>query len=135
MLRDGVRNQPSGDIRRPLAITLLMALAAGCGSTVTPQHSQAVAKVQDLGGQINFKRGGYEVDLRNTAVADKDLACLKDITNLKNVNLVGTRVTDQAIEHLKPIATLEFVWINRTFITREGAAELQKALPKADVER
>ena len=127
-------NRPFGR-RVPLGLSLLLALAAGCGSAASPEHTQALAKVQNIGAQINLKRGGYEVDFRDTGVEDDDLTCLKDIANLKNVNLVGTHVTDAGIEHLKPITTLEFVWLNRTIVSRDGAAALQKALPNADVQR
>jgi hypothetical protein len=122
---------------RALAPTLVclvaIAVLPGCSGT-SPEHKQALAKVQDLGGRVNIKRGGYEVDFTRTAVEDKDLANLKHIANLKNVDLQGTRVSDEGIVHLREIATLEMVDLRRTNVTGEAVADLRKALPKANIE-
>ena len=89
--------------------------------------------ISELGGRVNFKRGGYEVDLTKTPVEDKDLAHLKQIPNLKNVDLQGTRITDAGLAHLGGIETLELVYLQRTIITPEGLEQFKKSLPKAEV--
>ena len=116
-------------------VACLCLAAAGCGSAITPEHTKAVAHMQELGGKVNLKRGGYEVDLRNTEVTDDDLADLKHIVNLKNVDLRGTLVTDAGLEHLRPITTLEFINLERSATTKEGIEKLRQALPNADVSR
>ncbi len=121
-----------------LAVAWLAAFALvgswmGCGAGVTEEQKAAMSRISELGGRVNFKRGGYEVDLQKTPVEDKDLAHLKQIPNLKNVDLQGTRIGDAGIEHLKGIDTLELVYLQRTVITPEGLAELKKALPKAEI--
>ena len=122
--------------RSAVGVMCLMLLGgqAGCGKGVTPEQQSAMTKFQDLGGRVNLKRGGYEVVLINTAVRDSDLAQLKDIANLKNVDLQGTAVTDEGIQHLHGIETLEFVYLQRTGCTREGVEALKKSLPKAEVQ-
>jgi hypothetical protein len=105
----------------------------GCGAGVTEEQKAAMARISELGGRLNFKRGGYEVDLQKTPVEDKDLAHLKQIPNLKNLDLQGTRIGDAGLEHLKGIDTLELVYLQRTVISPEGLADLKKALPKAEI--
>jgi hypothetical protein len=116
-----------------LAVFSLASSWMGCGAGVTEEQKAAMARIAELGGQVNFKRGGYEVDLKKTPVEDKDLAHLKQIPNLKNLDLQGTRIGDAGIEHLKGIDTLELVYLQRTVITREGLEELKKSLPKAEI--
>jgi hypothetical protein len=114
---------------------LAAVLAAGCGSAITPEHTKTVTRMQELGGKVNLKRGGYEVDMRNTEVTDDDLADLKHVANLKNVDLRGTRVTDAGLEHLRSITTLEFVNLERSATSKEGVEKLRQALPNAEVTR
>ncbi len=111
----------------------LFLTVGGCGQAVSPEQQQAITKIQDLGGRVNFKHGGYEVDLKGTPVEDPDLECLKHIAKLKNLDLEGTRVTDKAIPHLRAIASLEIVMLQRTQISADGREALKKALPAADV--
>src|SRR5260221_5324572 len=117
-------DSPSIAIRRRRAVgvvcLMLLGVLTGCGKGATPEQQNAITKYQDLGGRVNLKRGGYEVVLVNTAVRDSDLAQLKDIPNLKNVDLQGTTVTDEGLQHLQGIETLEFVFLQRTGCTREG---------------
>jgi hypothetical protein len=60
---------------------------------------------------------------------------LQKITNLKNVDLGQTRITDRGLEHLKPIESLEYVILTGTTVTPEGVDDLRKALPNADVRK
>ncbi len=92
-----------------------------------------MTRISELGGRVNFKRGGYEVDLTQTPVEDNDLVHLKQIPNLKNVDLQGTRISDEGLEHLRPISTLEIVYLQRTIVTRDAVENLKKSLPKAEV--
>jgi len=115
-----------------LCTTLALAGCSGAGSG-SDEQKQAIMKLQDVGGRVNFKRGGYEVDLTNTGVADADLAPLSKIANLKNIDLQGTQVSDDGLVHLQSITSLEYVFLQRTQVSAEGAANLQKTLPKAEV--
>ncbi|MBI3837253.1 MAG: hypothetical protein HY288_04870 [Planctomycetia bacterium] len=121
--------------RRLFVLPCLLALGAfgGCGGMPSAEQKEAMAKIQDLGGRVNFKRGGYEVDLNKSAVENKDLAQLAKIPNLKTVDLDSTRVGDEGLHHLEAISSLEFVSVRRTAVTREGIANLKKALPNAEV--
>lgn len=116
-----------------LLASLLVGLLAGCGNPVSPEQLEAMSKLQALGAHINVKRGGYEVELNETAVVDRDLVHLQKIVNLKNVDLTGTRITDRGLEYLKPIESLEYIILTGTMVTPEAVDELRKALPNADV--
>jgi hypothetical protein len=123
--------------RGALLLTMvgMLVQSMGCGGGVPPEQKAAMARIAELGGRVNFKRGGYEVDLTKTPVENKDLAQLKQIPNLKNIDLQGTRVGDEGIEHLQSIDTLELVYLQRTVVTPEGAERLRKSLPNAEVSR
>ncbi len=118
-----------------LAWVLVSLSPAACGTAITPEQTQAIAQVQALGGKVNFKHGGYEVDLTGTPVEDQDLACLKHIAKLKNLDLQGTRITDNAIPHLQAIETLELITLQRTEITAQGVATLKKSRPNVVFDR
>jgi hypothetical protein len=124
---------PSG--WRWFALACLLALGAfgGCGATVSAEQKEVIAKIQDLGGRVDYKRGGYEVDLTKSAVENQDLALLTKIPNLKILDLGGTRVSDEGMQHLYAISSLEQVSVRRTAVTHEGIANLKKALPKVEV--
>ena len=117
-----------------LACCFSAAVAVGCGG-VSPEQKQALQRVQELGGRVNVKRGGYEVDLTKSPVEDKDLVVLKDISNIKTLNLSGTRVTDAGLAHLTVLTSLEFLDLRTTTTTPQGAEGLKKALPNVDIRR
>jgi hypothetical protein len=130
------RAAPAGHARHRAAWSALLLLAclAGCGGTGSPEQKQALAKVQQLGGKVNFKRGGYEVDLSRAAIGPGDLAELKHIANLKNVVLQSTPINDTAIPHLQGITTLEYIDLRRTAISPTGIESLKKSLPNAQID-
>jgi hypothetical protein len=115
--------------------TLVAACTGGCGANVSPEHTAAIAKIQGLGGDVNYKRGGYEVVWSGEAITNDDLAHLKNISNLKSLDLRGTRITDEGLVHVETISTLEFVNLQRTGVTAEAADRLRKKLPNTDVRR
>jgi hypothetical protein len=121
-----------------VCLTLVAALVAatgGCGSGASPEHKAAISKIQELGAEVNFKRGGYEVVWSGDEITNDDLANLKKISNLKSVDLRGTPITDEGLVHVESITTLEFINVQRTSVTAEAADALRKKLPNTDVRR
>jgi hypothetical protein len=116
-------------------VAALFAGVAGCGSSVSPEHTAAISKIQELGADVNFKRGGYEVVWHGAEITNDDLANLKKISNLKSVDLRGTPITDEGLVHVETITTLEFISLQRTAVTAEAADALRKKLPNTDVRR
>jgi hypothetical protein len=135
MSRSNNQTVRTSAIARAMAAACLIALGAagGCGAKISPEQKAAMTKIQDLGGNVNFKNGGYTVDLTKTPVEDKDLADLKAFSNLKILRLQGTQITDEGLVHLQSIGSLEFINLERTIATRAGVESLKKALPNADV--
>ena len=58
---------------------------------------------------------------------------LKGLTNLKELRLNATQVTDAGLVHLKGLTKLEERYLSGTQVTDAGVAELKKALPKCDI--
>src|SRR5262245_22929053 len=105
-----------------LLLATLLVTSAGCSTAPSPEQKKAMRKLQSVGGRVNFSRGGYEVDLRNSAVQDHDLAYLHDIENLKSVLLSGTHITDAGLEELYTLTTVETIDLTRTFAHPEAVA-------------
>lgn len=55
---------------------------------------------------------------------DSDLARIRTWTELVELNLMGSRITDQGLVHLQDMQKLEFVWLSHTGITDRGLPHL-----------
>ena len=73
--------------------------------------------------------------MTKTPVEDKDLVHLRKIPNLKTLDLRGTHVTDDGLDNLAAIDSLEFVTLQQSGVSPEGVERLRKALPKAEITR
>jgi hypothetical protein len=62
-------------------------------------------------------------------VTDRDLVVLNQFANLRSLNLRGANVTDDAVELLEEIWSLEELDVSDTQISASGAAKLRSALP------
>src|SRR5208282_545060 len=88
-----------------LVVVLLAGLpAAGCHRT--GRSEAAVEVIQKLGGKMQTDdalpdKPVVMVDLRNTAVSDDQLKCLKQLPELRVLVLDGTEVGDGGLEALK----------------------------------
>jgi hypothetical protein len=72
--------------------------------------------------------------LSGTKVTDVGLKELAKIPRLKQLNLSGTGVTDAGLKHLAGMKGLTHLHLgSETKVTKEGVAELKKALPKCEV--
>jgi hypothetical protein len=111
----------------------LVLAVAGCGQGPSPEQTKALADIHQLGGKVNFDSGGYEVDFRGSQVENDDLAGLKHIANLKNVDLRGTRISDAGLVHLEGLKTLDRLYLTRSLATEAGAEKVRKALPNTKV--
>ncbi len=71
--------------------------------------------------------------LERTGITGAGLAHLKDLKSLEYLNLYGTEVGDAGLESLKPLANLKHIYLWQTKVTPSGVADLQKALPGAEI--
>jgi len=60
---------------------------------------------------------------------------IKELTNLKSLNLSQTKVADEGLEHLQGLAKLQTLYLRSTQVTDAGIAELKKALPKCQIRK
>ena len=116
-----------------MALTALALI--GCGAGLSDEHKRAAQRVQELGGQVNYERGGYEVSLNGTGVENADLAVLKNIPNLKHLDLRSTHIDDEGIVHLAQLTTLRDLQLSRTQVSRDGFEKLKQSLPDTYIER
>jgi hypothetical protein len=131
--RDGSLHATALRWQRLTLACLLAGLVAGCGNPMTPEQKEAFVKFQSMGGRVNFRSGGYELDLTNSPVSDEDLVNLQKISNLTILKLAGTSITDAGLEHLRSIKTLKYVELPRGSVTAAGVESLKKSLPNAQV--
>jgi hypothetical protein len=108
--------------------------AEDVGLPITPAEKTAVEKLQKQGVlamRLAQSTNLLRVDFthQKEAVKDENLALLKDMTNLVELNLGGTRITDKEMAHLRPLANLSYLVLHNTKITDAGLENL-KGMPK-----
>jgi Leucine-rich repeat (LRR) protein/beta-lactamase regulating signal transducer with metallopeptidase domain len=59
------------------------------------------------------------------SATDSDLKHLADLTELRHLDLAGTRITDAGLEHLKGLKSLQWLRLSRTQITDAGLEHLK----------
>lgn len=69
--------------------------------------------------------------LRDPAFHDRELAGLDGLRDLEAMDLEGTGITDEALQHLRPLKQLRFLVVRRTQVTPIAARQLQQDLPQA----
>jgi cell wall assembly regulator SMI1 len=60
------------------------------------------------------------LDLRDAAVTDTGIKALKDLTTLKTLSLGGTQITDRGLKELKNLKSLQTIWLDNTRVTGAG---------------
>jgi internalin A len=103
-------------------------------------EDKAVAFVEKLGGRVtrDEKRPGKPVigvRLSFSAVTDVGLKELAPLKNLTCLYLAATQVTDAGLKGLAPLKNLTTLHLSRTKVTDAGVQELQKALPKCEIQK
>ncbi len=145
---------------RPLwigLVTVVLVVVAGGLRIGVPIYQQQVAEqeVERLGGWA-FKGPRepewlwsrlFEIDqewgertdvvvsvcLRGLAATDDTLDHIGWLSDLKELELVGTHVTDAGLVHLKRLRKLERIHLSSPPVTEAGIAELQRALPRLKI--
>ena len=104
------------------------------------RYDAAVQAVEEAGGRFVEARDGHAVDLSGLPIGDTELRelawDLRYITDLTELRLAGTRVTDAGMNDLKPLAlhgSLRRLDVSNTAVTRTGARRVNRALPDVEV--
>ncbi len=107
----------------------LMVALYGCGAEPKGEEAKAIADIEKWGGKITT--AATKVDLAGTT----GLAHLKGLTQLQNLGLDGTKISDTGLEHLKMLTQLQQLSIDGTEVTAQGVKKLQQALPECRTNR
>jgi hypothetical protein len=99
------------------------------GLPITPAEKAAVEKLEKAGVfamRLAQNTNWLRVDFthRGKEVKDEELALLKDIANLVELNLGGTNITDSSLVHIKPLTNLVRLQLHRTKVSDAGLANL-----------
>jgi Leucine Rich repeat len=74
------------------------------------------------------------LDLAQSKITNPQLAHLSRMPSLRYLNVSTTEISDQGLEHLRPLKTLENLVVINTAVTNPGGAELQKSLPRLQIQ-
>lgn len=128
-----------GDVKRPANIARILSQRFGGGTAVAeaapPKPAKAISSVasslsDDLGVPITFLAEDKpwiqcNASIAGTDFGDADLAKLAPLsTNLRWLDLAGTRVTDAGLKQVAAMPNLARLHLERTAITDAGLAQL-----------
>ena len=152
-----------------VVVMVLMAAMESCSTTPQPaanavalRQEQAVAEIKKCGGtvirdgessdgpviEVTFDRKGSPdscmeyvkelqqlraLNLSTTPVLDAGMAAVGDVHQLQSLNLNFTAVTDAGLEHLGTLKQLQTLFLFGTKVTGAGVRKLQTALPGCEM--
>ena len=129
-----------------LALFLIMAISAGCGSdgslqietTATPpvsdHESTAIATLREREAEIDVDDSGHVriVELVKSKATNDDLKLLVHFPHLEALDITGGEITEVGLVHLKQLKGLQRLYLNELPLTNDGLANLA-GLTKLDV--
>ncbi len=71
--------------------------------------------------------------MNRSSVGDQELRHVKGMTNLVQLDLWDTRITDDGLVHLKDLTQLKTLALRETQVTDEGVKQLRQELPNCQV--
>ncbi|PHS04099.1 MAG: hypothetical protein COA78_17000 [Blastopirellula sp.] len=92
----------------------------------TSQQAAAVTEIKKLGGKVELNESSevIQVILSQTQVTDAGLVHLKGLNSLISLGLNDTQITDAGLEHLKGLTSLNRLYLCGTQVTDEGLVHL-----------
>jgi len=97
----------------------------------SPAELAAVAKfeaagflVRPIAANLIWREANFH--LQGSSVSDTNIAALKDILSLVELNLGGTKVTDAGLRHIAGLTNLMKLHLEHTLVTDKGLALLAK---------
>ena len=131
-----------------MAVLFLLAVVGAFGSvrsvmqqatqpaTASPAQAreQTIAALQDLGAKLVREQGEVvSVDLSATQVTDQSLQGIANLVSLQTLDLSQTGVSDFGLFHLKSLTNLQQLNLRNTRVTRTGADTLGQSLPECEI--
>ena len=110
-----------------------MAVALANSLALAAENAEAVAKIQEFGGQvlgIAQNTEGVRVlippkTFEGRVLTDDDLAVLKDLNPVIELDLKNAGITDAGIKHLSALTQLERLHLEKTKVSDAGLANLK----------
>ena len=97
----------------------------------------AVAAIRKLGGKVTLDEENpgrpLSVNFYGSKVTDAGLEHLKGLAKLQTLALQRTNVTDAGLVHLKGLTNLQALGLAGTKVSDDGVKDLQAALPKCEI--
>jgi hypothetical protein len=108
------------------------------------QHLQSLTKmtilvlegdeITDVGlRSLKHLRQLEELALNETQITGAGLVYLEGMSKLRSLDLRRTAVDDKALQHIKTLASLVRLNIGDTRVSRMGASELARAMPRVEI--
>jgi Leucine Rich Repeat (LRR) protein len=107
------------------ALALLILTYAGCAAS---EEQTAIAAIKNLGGKIKTDEHSgavVEVDLSGTKTTDDDLACLKPLAHLRLLNCSKTPVRGPGLDQLAGLGELQTLFLVGSELDDAGLAHLK----------
>ena len=128
-----VRNQEF--FMKPIANILKTCLAVALANSLAlaAENDDAIAKIKEFGGQvlgIAQNTEGVRVlippkTFEGRVLTDDDLAVLKDLNPVIELDLKNAGITDAGLKHLSPLTQLERLHLEKTKVTDAGLIDLK----------
>ena len=103
----------------------VMQLAQNDDSLVVDFHLGGTALNDEQLAQVKLLPKVVQLDLKDTQVTDAGLAHLAGISTLNRLHLEKTKVSDAGLAHLKDLGNLEYLNVYGTGVTDAGLEHLQ----------
>lgn len=113
----------------------------GCGKgpNISQEKTKAISMIEDdLGGKvkIDFNQSNLPVigvNFSGAGIADSDLAILNSFSQLHNLDLANTNITNEGLTHVYGLTQLQSINLGGTKVTKDGIDKLKQTLPNCSV--
>jgi hypothetical protein len=109
-----------------LGIHLLAVLAVGTEPKPKPPPDKAILEIEKMGGKVE---GGPELHsvtrVKFSSPGRADLAPVKGMAQLQELDLTGCRVNDADLVHLKGLGNLRVLLLDATQVTNDGLEHVE----------
>ncbi len=95
---------------------------------ITGQHVS-----MDGVGHISTNRGLRILSLQGTSMDDQKMELLAELKQLRQIDLMDTKVSGSGLKHLYGMKRLRHLWVSRQHITPVDVAALQAQLPRLEI--
>ncbi len=143
--------RPQFTLRALLILTTVVAILVGWSAELVRRKREAVAAIEAMGGEAFWAEGDVtEVWFSHSLVVQPDgivvvtdepltltddgMKYIESLPTIRDLRLCDVPITDAGLMRLHALKNLKWLHLEHTRVTEYGIAELQKVLPKCDIE-